>query len=360
MQTFDTLKFEVPLTLIKSDLPASHWLHASDSDGGRIATLRTGSGGPGITGAKADFRTEKLIGEVSAKLLADDYLRGYSLDTIEQGMHELCRRLQIIADPCELIEGAIIHRCDPVNMVPVPGLFDDPMRTIAALHVANTNPEYRTDAYTINGKVYKNMGVAYTASKKTVRSRFEAYIKYFDMARSNRKNRDFFGTCYNPAAMLSGMKNFLRIEQNLTAHEKIRKFFALPAGSPMLTELLTSQARPNLALFNTITGPAPSPLLNLFDQFTPGVHGWKDIAYRKGIEQIFSGLYHTAGPAGEKQLKTFIRQFESDANYKAIVYDRRGKPGVQTLWRQYVADQAAASPAPPHEVIQLIKTHLAA
>jgi hypothetical protein len=204
------------------------------------------------------------------------------------------------------------------------------------------------------------MGITYTGAYKSYKARLSAYDKYLDMMRTNKSNRAFFDICQHSTALLQSMRGQLRIEQNSTDYEHGRKRLGIKKGGPiMLADMLSSQARPNLELFNTITQVRPGDscgLLNLVSQYDEARYSFDDIVKFEGLKTIFAH----ADYQDEKSIQRFIQRYESYSNYKNKWYGVNGNKGIRDYWNEWQRNQQAQHARMPTELLQTIREQLAA
>ena len=360
MLTFDTIKLQFPAHCLRSQLASDKWLFATDSDGGNRATLRKpfASGIPGITSAAADFNTNQIIIEGSAKILRDDYLKGFSAATIEQGISSMLRSTGMDACPLDVIESAKVLKVDTTNNIHIPGLMNHSADVVDALQAARMNSLFAAHPY----KKKDNIGIAYNSSHKTYKARQIFYCKFIDMNRRNRANRDFFKTCSSAGAarMMDSMRDILRCELNSTDFKRIRQRHNIADNS--LPALLLSDARPNLVLFDTICGEAPSQPLQLFSEYSPEQFTFKDIVEIEGRKNLFAMVGED-----ERLLRAMVKRYSTTEDTFITTWHGRRKTknraatkGVKHYWYEYMAKRIHEAPGAPLQYISEIRQQLSA
>jgi hypothetical protein len=357
MISFDTLKIGFPLPLPQgAELPCPLWLDMKCSDGSHTAKLEAAEM-VGIGSASMDYRRGMAAVEFSAKLLADSYLQGINTNTIEQALHYILDNTGLPIGAHDILSNAVVYRFDPVNMVDLPEILDRPKDVIDTLHAARVNANYQTVAYR---RTAANMGITYTGAFKSYKARLSMYYKWLDMMRSTKSNRAFFGSCQNPTALLQSMRGKMRIEQNSTDYLHGRKRLGIKQPGPiMLADMLSSQARPNLELFNTITQVRPGDscgLLDLASQYDAAHYSFNEIVKVEGLKTIFAH----ADYQDEKSIQRFIQRYESQSNFNSLWYGRNGNKGIRDYWNEWQRKQQAQHARMPTELLQTIREQLAA
>lgn len=159
--------------------------------------------------------------ELSAKILKEDYLKGLSIDTIEEVYETLCPAFISVSDIDDFLEYASVYR----------------------VHVNdNLKMEYPIDYYiqslgnypNINSK-YKRMNIENESlyfMSKNVDKRYKNDLGFYDKLSSmhnNEVDRRFLGDLKkkNGDRMLKECKNVLRVEKKMDSFEKIRDSFNL-------------------------------------------------------------------------------------------------------------------------------------
>jgi hypothetical protein len=310
---------------------------------------------PGLSSAKIDMAQNQITLQLSAKILADQYMEGISLNTVEQAVTRALSIAGIDADPGEVIGAARVLSLDTTRNLWVPDDISPAthMEVIDSLHAAKYNQRFMVIPY----RRAKNMGVEYRGTQET-KNRAIFYYKPIEMSERRKKaNREFFATCTNPGKVWNDMQNKLRCEVNHTDFASIRERLKVPTNS--LMHVLNSDARPNFDMFLKITGPDPAPVLSLFNEYPPEQYTWKEVLEMEGLKHILNIVQ------GDKELlRAMLKRYtrsESDFTAKWSGRKKDGMTGRQgglsKLLKQAKAKQLEGRPL---QIIEAIKQQLSA
>jgi hypothetical protein len=352
MLTIDSVKLQFP----------ADCLHGFRSDGYTCETNSRGKNqyifdnkAPGLKGAKVDMSQQHVTLELSAKILADQYMQGISLTTIEQAVTRALSISGLDADPGEVIGAARVLSMDTTRNLWVPDDMNRAtnMEVIDSLHAAKYNQRFNAIPY----RAAQNMGLVYQGLQKAKKNRLIFYYKPIEMGRHNKANREFFATCTNPGKVYADMQNKLRCEQNHTDFASIRERLKVSTNS--LMHVLCSDARPNFDMFLKVIGPDPAPVLSLFNEYPPDKYTWKEVLEMEGLKHILNIVQ------GDQQLlRAMVKRYHrTESAFTAawsgrIIKGMKGRQGgLSKLLQQAKAKELEGRPL---QIIESIKQQLSA
>jgi len=196
------------------------------------------SPGIGIKRIRYDKIKQEAIIEVSGKVLRDQYFELINKNTIERVFSEINKCSPVTFDPGKAIDTAMVLTMDCTDNLKV---SNDPADYLTALNQIRIDERYNLTKYKEPG----NKGLVITGKQKSFKERQIFYIKLLDLYRDKVLNNEWY---YQQ--LIREHSNVLRVESNLMSFAKIREY---AGGSTKLKEILASQERPNLMLFEKIT-----------------------------------------------------------------------------------------------------------
>jgi hypothetical protein len=204
--------------------------------------------------------------EISAKILKSDYHRSICLNTLDHVLFEI-NKGQVVELNANSLDTADVLRCDTTKNIKV----EDIKESIEALQLGKSNTGFKVDEY----KRANNRGITFTGRQKTYKNRQIYYDKTTEL--NQAKNKNFVKD--SGYKVFNDFKNTLRVEQNLTSLDRIRKAFKT---TNKLNDVLTSKENPNYERHKVITKFANQ--VSIFNQF----QGKKiqDVVLYKGLEGI--------------------------------------------------------------------------
>lgn len=188
--------------------------------------------------------------EVSAKILRDNYSDSISINTLDRMIDEI-NSLGVIKINNTTLDSAELLRCDVTKNIKVNNVKE----SVRSLLLGKSNTGFKTDDY----QRENNLGITFTGRQKTYKNRQIYYDKTTEL--NQAKNKGFLRAVNGK--VLNDFKDILRVEQNLTSLDRIRKSFKVPSTN--LIEVLKSKENPNLERHNVIVKYANQ--VNLFDEF---------------------------------------------------------------------------------------------
>jgi hypothetical protein len=193
---------------------------------------------------------------ISAKALADGYLDGINMNTLEVALANLGSCLKV--DLNALMDAnPKVHRFDTTDNIPL-ALLDAPHHkaVVDALSISTSNCFF--DAKRYGGQ--RQMGIV-IQGRQEAQNRLIAYAKHLDLERA--KNKTFLASCTNPMSLIKASSKQIRIEVNHSNHQSIKQ--RLNIGEVRLVQVLSSTSLVNhdfllkitnggrqLAIFNDI------------------------------------------------------------------------------------------------------------
>jgi hypothetical protein len=195
---------------------------------------------PGIGFKRVTFDTKKneAILELSAKVLKDQYFELININTIERVFSEVNQVSPVTFDIGKAIDTTRVLTMDCTDNLK---LSREPAEYLNALNQIRINEKYNVTDYRMPG----NKGVVIAGKQKTFKERQIFYVKQLDILRDKELKKE----PYYEALVLQH-KGVLRSESNFSSLERIRNF---AKSTTMLKDILTSDANPNLAIFDKLT-----------------------------------------------------------------------------------------------------------
>lgn len=259
MITLDSNKIEVPIDVLRRfNEDDSDVFHDTRKNKGEAISDKFSISGiaPGLNYIEVNQKKQSVIVATSAKILGDDYLRGISINTIEQVVNQVnslgTRFIEL--DPEIFIQEGRFLSVDTTNNVV---LKSDTRYTLDALHAYKVNSNYKCDYH----QEKTNQGIVFQGRQKTFKERLILYDKLVELTKKP-ENREFMRSLNNPTRLLKDCENVLRTEQNSVQLRKIRE--RLNIGSTNVLDVLQSPVNPNYNLALKIV--KGSYQLTLFDE----------------------------------------------------------------------------------------------
>jgi hypothetical protein len=217
MQTLDTTKFIIPIDALNS-IDHSKFLIKETSDHennskGIIRVLDSDYKLPGIRNISI-INDSTIQIELSAKILADNYLQGININTIEQAFTRL-NDAGIDLNINDAIESGGIRCCDITSGVYM--AKDEFSSLKIAMMATMMHPKLRIESYTDTG----NEGIEFKGIWRTKKERLIIYPKDDEM-RPIASNKAFLSTCIDPQKVSDQFKDLKRVECNLKTFEALK------------------------------------------------------------------------------------------------------------------------------------------
>lgn len=213
------------------------------------------------------FNDFKIILELSAKTLKENYGQSINKNTIDNLINNInCK--SILFKPENFYNGQVL-KFDPNDNIDIK---EPKHKYIQALSFLKLNGRIKVDPY------LKHNGIVVTKNVKTknISFRMSIYDKYYDMLSGTSKEMCKF---VNPCIF----KNKLRIETNQRHFKQFRKYLKLDTNEIKLNDLLNSDEKINLKVFNEIT---KNYQFELFDNPKYENMKWNEFKNRLGLETI--------------------------------------------------------------------------
>lgn len=265
----DTIKIKVPYWYIQDfdlDMFTLSSKDASDPSSAGSYKLKQDCKIPGLSYISIPFivndqgqrEPSSLLIEMSAKILKDDYLFGFNIDTLRLALHYLTdvSFCPVLFEPDDLDTRDIeVLRFDIKADIKFMYDVTNALIAIAALKGAfETRKKVTVTQYT--DPTNKGLEFKQVTSKETKYSKI--YAKGIELQRA--ENRAFFGTLQDPDGLLSDTKSMLRFERKLYA-SSIRKLFE---ANNTLAEVFQSKINVPLKAYKELLGTV------LLNQVTKG------------------------------------------------------------------------------------------
>lgn len=271
----------------------------------------------GLNGISIDNIRQQVNINTSAKLLGEKYLEGINENTYNQFIDSINQIGIIELNANKVFEQGIFQKIDTTNnvdMTPIYDLDQNWSEVVAYLEIAKLNTRFEYKAY--NTK--HNQGITYKGDQKTEKNRLIMYRKYLDLSvstdRKGISNKLFFQTIKNPIKFLESTKNIIRVEQNHTSYNSIRK--RLNINSNLICEVLTNGKNPNPDMLEKITQPhRENQLLMLFNDYNPETHKIQDIIELEGMKNLIRNANYC-----ENTLKTLIKRYTTKDMFRWYWY----------------------------------------
>lgn len=316
MIRLDSINLEANIDCIK-DFPFSAAQRKSIEIGGNIVSKKQVFL-PDIFGVKnivVDEIAGKVLIDLSAKVLRQDYKEGININTIDQLCSALNSTPTLKIDANTLIDTAILHRADINQNLKTEGNIDTYLSVLAAMPI---NDKYKQD--------YKdkpnNKGVTIWGKQKTFTERIIYYDKQVEISQRKAKGH-FIKAGIDFVKLHKDFAGVLRVENNIQQHRKIRELCNVP--DTKLLSVLNSTANPNLTIYDKVMSRVPQVDLSLWNE-DPDLHlfelerliGRRDIIRRCNNDMStivkFLKSRYSAGSNIQKQIK--IYRTELAAMYK--------------------------------------------
>jgi hypothetical protein len=230
---------------------------------------------PGIGFKRVSFntKTNEAILELSGKVLKDQYYELINKNSIERVFNEVNKVSPITFNVGNAIDKTKVLSMDCTDNLK---LSREPIDYIMALNQIRINERYNVQDYKAPGK---NVGIDIRGKQKTFKERQIFYDKQINIISDKFLKKEPYHS-----ALVFQHKGVLRVETNLTSFERIRNF---ARATTMLKDILTSDAKPNFAIFEKITKHNSSIqlLLELDNGRFAGMN-LNEIEKRIGREQI--------------------------------------------------------------------------
>jgi len=208
-----------------------------------------------IQGGKGEEK--KVVCEISAKILREEYFDLINKNTIEKVIEELNEVPAIKFNKHLLLDKATLYRCDCTNNIIVESETQD---YIDALNIYRNTRKFRVERYPNGGLVFTKK----VTKGSRFRERITVYPKYNEVIRDKELLKYI-----NP----DDFKHVLRFESNFTTFIMMRKVFSIgktqnkssqlssnfdTSHMVKLIDVLESKENPNLYLFNKIVKEYPA------------------------------------------------------------------------------------------------------
>lgn len=173
---------------------------------------------------------------MSAKSLLDDYLKGISINTIEQVIDNYNSYSPLKLSKNKVIECASLLLCDSTQMI-----YPTYDLTICrdSMVMLRTNSKCTITSYNKNN----NAGIEINSSTKKEKRRLIMYSKHLDLTKSMNSKKSFLNNCKYPNKIINESLGSWRVEQNHTSFKSIRNRFNVQ--DTKLTSVLNSSINPN-------------------------------------------------------------------------------------------------------------------
>jgi len=253
MITLDSNKIEIPGAVLM-DFDKQKFEQQIKKVGGKITSDKwvINSKYPGLKRVEINNKKGSALITTSAKILAENYIDGISINTIEQVFDAINSTGLLSVNSNNAIDTAILHSCDVTNNLKVgysASVCADSLNTVS-------NSGYKVDRY----KTKKNDGIAFTSKVRGYKKRVIGYDKQLDLLRA--VNSNFIKGLQHPVKVWQDFEGVFRIEQNLAQHNRIRKTFGISTTG--LLSALNSRYTPNYnVLFEVVKGGYQSELFNM-------------------------------------------------------------------------------------------------
>lgn len=195
---------------------------------------------PGIGFKRVSFNTKKneAILELSGKVLKDQYFELINKNTIERVFSEVNKCSPVTFNVGSAIDKARVLSMDCTDNLK---LSREPVDYINSLNQIRINEKYNVTDYRKPG----NKGIVIAGRQKTFKERQIFYVKQLDILRDKEFKKEPYYS-----ALVFQHSGVLRSESNFSSLERIRNY---ARSSTMLKDILTSDAKPNLAIFDKLT-----------------------------------------------------------------------------------------------------------
>ena len=195
---------------------------------------------PGIGFKRVSFNTKKneAILELSGKVLRDQYYELINKNTIERVFSEVNKCSPVTFNVGSAIDKARVLSMDCTDNLK---LSREPAEYINSLSSIRINEKYNVTDYRKPG----NKGIVIAGKQKTFKERQIFYVKQLDILRDKEFKKEPYYS-----ALVFQHSGVLRSESNFSSLERIRNY---ARSSTMLKDILTSDANPNLAIFDKLT-----------------------------------------------------------------------------------------------------------
>lgn len=240
MISVDSNKITVPLEVVKRYSPNSFVeISKTDIETGEQRSFLQLKPEHKTLGLKSISISEtEVIIETSAKLLHEKYLSGLTQNTFEQFVYNLNETELITFIESAFIDTALFQRFDvTTNIYPI-----NPHKSLLDLQVYSANNRYNTASY--------KTGISITSLAKTLKERLIAYLKYDELSRNLKSNKDLL-----QYVNLEDSKGIFRVESNLKNYERIRGALKVTGNRFFVKDILASKVNPNyeafIKMFNT-------------------------------------------------------------------------------------------------------------
>ena len=213
------------------------------------------------------FDDFKIILELSAKTLKENYDKSINKNTVDQLINNISS--ESISFKPENFYSSQVLKFDPNNNI---NINKPKYKYIQALSFLKMNSRVKVDPY------LKNNGIVITKNVKTknISFRMSIYDKFYDMVSGTSKEMQEF---INPEIF----RNKLRIETNQRHFKQFRKYLNINTNEIQLSDLLNSNEKVNLKVFNEIT---KGYQFELFDNPKYENMNWNEFKNRISIETI--------------------------------------------------------------------------
>lgn len=267
MIRLDTMKLGTSIDSLKDfDLSAYNKTAQLDDDDNikskifRLKSEREIEGGLnkklGIT--SIDIKPNKVVMEISSKVLRKNYAELINKNNIVEAIENINATGLINLDTNEVLDSAELYKFDVTSNLPVKKKSEVYLRDISIL---GTKRKYKIDAY--------KSGFVLTNKAKTIDERLIAYDKKQDLLKKDKWNREIL-----KHIDINDYDNVFRIEGNYRTYDTMRKYFHFKRhkldilrnkdkATISLSDVLLSDANPNLELFNSMLSNKSDATANL-------------------------------------------------------------------------------------------------
>lgn len=351
MVTLDTLTVHIPLDCITAQPEPSQVIVLSKKQGETDRHRAEYGTGIGIKALKHTEGDTCLILEASAKALTDDYLKGISLNTIEQFTNSIERQTGIGIDIDIWLNhpDATIRKVDHCQNVPLAELGCTAFAPVmSALNSLEIRDRYHKKPFTTTGIVF--------TGKQKEKHRLTVYDKYAEL--KTAKQKDFRAALNNPMQVLTQAQSIARVESNLTKFDSIRTRFGIERNT--IGQVLNAKGNPNAYILEKMMTGGQLELFADFDRLMAGysqaspidfikemgypviiekaaynINTIRDLFKQKLTKQAFA--YHWQGKNGNTK-KPFEQVFREriDSLLKGANEDYTGTPEIITRLMEYL------------------------
>ena len=266
---------------------------------------------PGLNYIGINLITNKTTIGISAKILAENYLKGISADNIEFCLNSIKKYKFFYFINTDIINNAIVHRADLTFNLFTNIPADDFMNYFAAICFT---PKINFTSYLPDGIIYM-----YNVMSERTKLRMIIYNKITELLK-NKKNMPFNFVIPN--------KQIIRFEFNVNNYHYLRKFCGIEAEeNTTLKNVLTAKINPFTTAFNFISNhiyftESPSNDINKFTKLSSleNYLGKKEIAklFDNNISKLSTFIKSKVKGNVSKYIKDYsllIDKFnQSDAN----------------------------------------------